>query len=171
MASVNTIYIDLQYIMFLYTLRDLYSVILSMDVLAGIDSELIQRNIKPDKDRAIAFLKVLGHSKGLIIEALKHSDWSYMEHRHYMQKSKTYNAAVELLREQFIDIAEMTIITNAMNGDQRAAEYIANSKGKARGWNNPIDGSGNKIVNLNIFVDRKESDGNDMFLDGDVVEI
>lgn len=147
--------------MLVYTLDTYLGDTMFMDLLEMSDlsfmrkSELVK---KPDRERAIEFLKVLSECNGILMNALERSSWTYLEHQHYLLKSKTYTKAVDIIRSQFVDIAEKTIIENAMNGDQRAAEYLANNQGKARGWNNQNDGTGNRMVNLNIFVDQKGDD-------------
>jgi hypothetical protein len=55
-------------------------------------------------------------------------------HYKWIENNPKYKAAIEEIHESLIDLAESKLIINVKKGDQKAIQYMLDSKGKARGY-------------------------------------
>jgi len=124
-------------------------------------------NLSKKEDVVLCFLDKLDVYNGDVLKALDESGLKYSEHLELM-KDEGYRQAVDYMNQKRILLAERTVVSNAVNGDQRAAEYILNNQGKLRGWGNNAVLEMPFNINLNLYLDG--ADEEDETIDGEIIE-
>lgn len=105
--------------------------------------------------RAMLFLAILDNCDGVVLDAIAAMEgddrWTYNEHSLMYESSTGYKAAVDRVQGKLLDLAEKAIAENVRKGEQRAAEFLLENKGKNRGYGKGVSPINARTITLNIF--------------------